>query len=72
MDQKKNLKVFIQEDDEPQKKKITEELKEFNYRIYFFSKQESIFDLFKFYPDILIQDYKKKKVINLHEWTVPI
>lgn len=72
MNDKKNLKVFILEDEEPIKEKITEDLKGFNYRIYFFSKSESVFDLLKFNPDILIQDYYKNKIINVHEWAVPI
>jgi DNA-binding response OmpR family regulator len=72
MNETRNLKVFIQEDDEPLKEKIAEDLKDQNYRIYFFSKDESVFDLIKLYPDIVIQDYNKKKVINLHEWAVPI
>jgi hypothetical protein len=72
MNENRNLKVFIQEDDVPLREKITEDLKDQNYKIYFFSKEDSVFDLIKFTPDILIQDYKKNKVINLHEWSVPI
>jgi hypothetical protein len=72
MTENRNLKVFIQEDDEPQREKIAIDLKDQNYKIYFFSKDESVFDLIKFSPDILIQDYKKNKVLKLHEWSVPI
>lgn len=72
MNEIRNLKVFVQEDDVPLREKIEEDLKDQNYRIYFFSKDESVFDLIKLYPDIVIQDYEKNKVINLHEWSVPI
>jgi len=67
-----SLKVFIQEDEEAVRNRIAEELKDKNYKIYFFPKSESVFDLIKFHPDIVIQDYRKNKVLNLHEWTVPI
>ena len=65
--QKNGFKVFILEDDKAMQKQIAEELKESNYRIHFFSKSDSIFDLMKFSPDILIQDYKSNKVINCYE-----
>lgn len=68
----RNLKVFVLEDDLSSREKIAEDLKDQNYKIYFFSKSESIFDLIKFNPDIVIRDYKKNKVLNLHEWAVPI
>ncbi|MBX9850687.1 MAG: hypothetical protein K2X86_02905 [Cytophagaceae bacterium] len=64
---KNGFKVFILEDDKAMQKQIAEELKERNYRIHFFSKRDSIFDLMKFSPDILIQDYKNNKVINCYE-----
>lgn len=72
MNENKNLRVFILEDEERKKEKIKEDLKDRNYKIYFFSKNESIFELIKFHPDILIQDYYKNKVVNLHKWTVPL
>ena len=72
MTEKQNLKVFIQEDEEAVRRRIAEELKDKNYKIYFFPKSESVFDLLKFHPDIVIQDYRKNKVLKLHEWTVPI
>ncbi|HXA01425.1 MAG TPA: hypothetical protein VNW99_05515 [Cytophagaceae bacterium] len=63
-----SFKVFIQEDDLVMQKKIARELKPLNYRISFFSKSESTFDLLNFNPDILIQDYAKNKVVNYYEW----
>ena len=72
MKEPRNLKVFILEDEEPKREKIKADLKDHNYQIYFFSKNESVFELIKFNPDILIQDYYKNKVINLHQWAVPI
>ena len=65
---KNGFKVFIMEDDKRMQKKIAEELKENNYQIHFFSKSESVFDLFNFSPDILIQDYENNKIINCYEW----
>jgi hypothetical protein len=72
MKMNRNLKVFVQEDDQPLRAKIEEDLKSHNYRIYFFSKDDSVFDLMKLNPDIVIQDYIKNKVLNLHEWSVPL
>jgi hypothetical protein len=71
MKAKASFKVFIQEDDKTMQKKIAEELKEYNYIINFFSKSESAFDLLNFNPDILIQDYKTKKVVKCYEWSEP-
>ncbi|MBX9850364.1 MAG: hypothetical protein K2X86_01240 [Cytophagaceae bacterium] len=72
MSETRRLKVFVQEDEIVLREKIEDELKNQNYKIYFFSKDESVFDLIKFNPDIVIQDYKSQKVLNLHEWSVPI
>lgn len=63
-----NFRVFVLEDDKVTQQKIAEELKEYNYKIQFFPKDESVFDLLKFNPDILIQDYKKNIVIRCYEW----
>ncbi|HSZ24960.1 MAG TPA: hypothetical protein VK766_04545 [Cytophagaceae bacterium] len=68
---KPSFKVFIQEDDLAMQKKIAAELKEYNYKINFFSKSESAFDLLNFNPDILIQDYKTKKIVKCYEWSEP-
>lgn len=65
-----SLKVFIQEDDRTLRKKITQDLKQHNYRLHFFSKRDSVFDLLKFNPDILIQDYSRKKIVNCYEWNI--
>lgn len=62
------FKVFIQEDDLEMQKKIAQELKPYNYKISFFSKSDSTFDLLNFNPDILIQDYAKNKVIHYYKW----
>jgi DNA-binding response OmpR family regulator len=62
------LKVFIQEDDLEMQKKIANELEPYNYRISFFSKGDSAFELLSLNPDILIQDYKEKKMVKFHEW----
>ena len=64
---KNEFKVFILEDDMKVQEEIREELKNSNYRLHFFSKSDSIFDLMKFSPDILIRDYKENKVINCYE-----
>jgi DNA-binding response OmpR family regulator len=64
---KNEFKVFIMEDDKQVREEILEELKDRNYRIHFFSKNESIFELMNFSPDILIKDYKRNKVINCYE-----
>jgi hypothetical protein len=68
MKNSQSFKVFVQEDDLEMQKKIAKELQPYNYRISFFSKSESTFDLLNFNPDILIQDYTKNKVVNYHEW----
>lgn len=65
------MKVFVLEDDKPTQRKIAEDLKEYNYQLHFFSKENSVFDLLKFSPDILIQDYSKKKIVNCYEWSTP-
>ena len=64
-------KVFVQEDDKNIQKQIAEELKGNNYLISFFSKSDSTFDLLNLNPDILIQDYKNKKIVHCHEWSAP-
>jgi PleD family two-component response regulator len=66
----KSLRVFVMEDDKPSQQKIERDLKKHNYKIFFFSKNESVFELLKFNPDILIQDYNTKKILNCHEWPV--
>ncbi|HEY8402248.1 MAG TPA: hypothetical protein VIK89_13360 [Cytophagaceae bacterium] len=71
MKSNKALKVFVLEDDKQTQRKIAEDLKEYNYQLHFFSKEDSVFDLLKFSPDILIQDYKKKKIVNCYEWSTP-
>ncbi len=64
-------KVFVQEDDKKLQKQIIEELKDNNYLISFFSKSDSTFDLLNLNPDILIQDYKKNKIVRCFEWSAP-
>lgn len=64
-------KVFVQEDDKEVQKIILEDYKYNNYRISFFSKSDSVFDLLNFNPDILIQDYLKNKIVNCLEWSTP-
>jgi PleD family two-component response regulator len=66
----KSLRVFVMEDDKPSQLRIERDLKKHNYKIFFFSKDESVFELLKFNPDILIQDYNKKKILKCHEWPV--
>ena len=68
---KSPYRVFVQEDDKAMQKKIAEELKENNYIISFFSKNDSAFDLLNFNPDILIQDYKTNKIVHCHAWSAP-
>ena len=68
---KTHLRVFIQEDDKVMQKKIAKELQQYDYQIKFFSKSESAFYLLNFNPDILIQDYKKNKVVNCYQWSTP-
>lgn len=65
------LKVFIQEDDKEMQRKIALDLKDYNYTISFFSKDESAFDLLMFNPDILIQDYQSNKIVKCYEWKIP-
>ena len=67
-DKNKGLKVFIMEDDKPNQERITKDFLGMDYKISFFSKNESVFDLLKFYPDILIQDYKSNKMLKYEEW----
>jgi DNA-binding response OmpR family regulator len=64
-------KVFIQEDNNALQQQISEELKNENYLISFFSKLDSIFDLLNLNPDIIIQDYKKNKILRCVEWSTP-
>lgn len=64
-------KVFVQEDDKTVRQQIAEDLKESNYLISFFEKSDSMFDLLNLNPDILIQDYKKNKIVHCHKWTIP-
>jgi hypothetical protein len=66
-----SFRVFIQEDDKLMQKKIAEDLKEYNYSITFFSKDDSAFDILMFNPDILIQDYKTQKIVKCYEWSHP-
>jgi hypothetical protein len=68
LEKTRGLKVFILEDDKPNQERITKDFQGMDYNISFFSKNESIFDLLKFYPDILIKDYKKNKVLKYEEW----
>lgn len=68
---KNSYKVFVIEDEMPIRKKILEEVKDLNWKVSFFSKEDSIFDLLKFGPDILVQDYLKNKVIRIYEWEIP-
>ena len=64
-------KVFVQEDDKEVQKIILEDYKDNNYKISFFSKSDSVFDLLNFNPDILVQDYLKNKIVNCLEWSTP-
>lgn len=64
-------KVFIQEDNNAFQQQISEELKNENYLISFFSKSDSIFDLLNLNPDMIIQDYKKNKIVRCVEWSTP-
>jgi DNA-binding response OmpR family regulator len=68
---KSQFRVFVQEDDKKMQKQIAEELKEQNYVINFFSKSDSAFDLLSLNPDILIQDYKTKKIVKCYQWSEP-
>ncbi|MDF2454880.1 MAG: hypothetical protein K0R51_873 [Cytophagaceae bacterium] len=72
MDATKIFKVFIQEDEKALRDRITEELKDKkNYRLHFFSKEDSIFELLKFGPDIVFHDYFKNKATHFYTWSVP-
>lgn len=70
MKKSKLFKVFVLEDNLDNRDKIREELKEENYSIHFFSKDNSVFDLLRFTPDILIHDYFKNKITHCHKWNV--
>ncbi len=72
MDATKIFKVFIQEDEKLLRDKIIQELKDKkNYHVHFFSKQDSVFDLLKFGPDIVFHDYFKNKATHFYTWAVP-
>jgi CheY-like chemotaxis protein len=66
----KKFKVFVLEDEAPKIEKIRHDLKDADYELKFFSKGESMIDLLKFNPDILIADYFNKKIFNHYEWSV--
>ena len=70
METTKKLNVFILEDDFIERDKITKILEEerADYKVRFFSKSESIFDLLNFYPDLIIADFNTKSVINWKDW----
>ena len=68
MEASKSLKVFVLEDDLTNRERITKELSDKNYLLHFFSKDNSVFDLLAFNPDILIHDYFENKVTHCHEW----
>lgn len=64
----KLFKVFVLEDDLSNRETITNELRSKNYSLHFFSKDNSVFDLLAFNPDIIIHDYFENKVTHCHEW----
>ena len=66
----KLFKVFVFEDNLSNRTKITEALKDKNYVLHFFSKDNSVFDLLRFTPDIFIHDYFKNKITHCHKWNV--
>jgi len=68
MEKSKLFKVFVLEDNLSNIQKITNELSDKNYNLHFFSKDNSVFDLLTFKPDILIHDYFENKVTLCHEW----
>lgn len=68
MEKSKLFKVFVLEDNLNNIQKITDELSDKNYNLHFFSKDNSVFDLLAFKPDILIHDYFTDKVTHCHEW----
>jgi DNA-binding NtrC family response regulator len=67
----KPKKVFIMEDDRAMRSIIESQLGNKEYNISFFSKMDSVFDLLKFSPDILIQDFTTNKVTNVYQWAIP-
>lgn len=72
MNTSKIFKVFIQEDEKALRERISLELKDKkNYKVHFFSKQDSVFDLLKFGPDIVFHDYFKNKVTHFYTWAIP-
>lgn len=70
MEKSKLFKVFVLEDNLSNRKKITNELRDKNYILHFFSKDTSVFDLLTFKPDILIHDYFTNKITHCHEWNI--
>lgn len=68
MEKSKLFKVFVLEDNLNNIKKITAELSDKNYNLHFFSKDNSVFDLLAFKPDILIHDYFADKITHCHKW----
>lgn len=68
MSNTKLFKVFVLEDDLAKRQIITNELLSKNYSLHFFSKNNSVFDLLAFNPDILIHDYFTNKITHCHEW----
>lgn len=64
-------RIFIQEDDRAEQKRIAEEFKDYNCVLRFFPTSYSSFDLLNFSPDILIQDFRAQKAIKCYEWSVP-
>ncbi|MCU0415576.1 MAG: hypothetical protein MUE33_00190 [Cytophagaceae bacterium] len=67
----KPLKIFVIEDDRTLHRRITRELSAVPCKISFFSTSDSVFDLLKFHPDVVIHDYKLQKVTKLNEWAIP-
>ncbi|WP_018342466.1 response regulator [Cytophaga aurantiaca] len=68
MTDSKLFKVFVLEDDINNRKTIANELRSKNYALHFFSKDNSVFDLLTFNPDIIIHDYFANKITHCHEW----
>jgi hypothetical protein len=68
METSKIFKVFVLEDSLKNRETIAKELSDKNYSLHFFSKDNSVFDLLAFNPDILIHDYFQNKVTHCHEW----
>ena len=68
MTNSKLFKVFVLEDNLNNRETITKELSGENYALHFFSKDNSVFDLLAFKPDILIHDYFANKITHCHEW----